>query len=427
MLEKEETYLPLQAESLQAESLQAESLQAESLQAESLQERDKSNGDGKELITEPPNEKNNTSEILTGGSEFDLEEELENKKDNPEVKLEDTPENNPEDDIKVSTENSRSSSPEIEEQEGGGMRAVIEYKINYLLPDDEQLVNSDKIKSTVKRYIDNYNSDAMKKYKQLFKIVYQKYSNKRYLIDNTDTEIIVSRVSEGTSKGSKIGKRDIVYEIFKPKYIFYNKNNNLIQMKYIISNKRQELQIYYQSLVNKLEVQQEEKKQFEKARKQFIDLLERYYIYDLYNHQINNISLDRKSNIVVQELHGFLKDNAEKKFTLDGNLYTIDNSLVERINEHNSNRLNIYNELMVKLQSATLTSTSSKEIGKKTEKADKTEKSTREKSTREKIIDEIKEYLKGTEENAKLNNEIKDAVRIQNTYVDYIIYTLPNN
>jgi hypothetical protein len=188
-------------------------------------------------------------------------------------------------------------------------------------------------------------------------------------------------------------------------------------MKSIISNKRLELQIHYQSLVNKLDVQPEEKKQFEKERKQFIDLLERYYIYDLYNHQINNISLEGKSNIVVQELHGFLKDNTEKKFTLDGNLYTIDNSLVERINANNSNRLNTYNDLMVKLQSSKSTLSSSSK-----EKADKTEK-----DKREKIIDEIKEYLKSNDENAKLNNEIKDAVRVQNTYIDYIIYKLPSN
>ena len=357
-----------------------------------------------ELITKPPNT-NNASEILAGGSEFRLEDDVHI-------------------DTNMNAENSRSSSTEVYkteeqsvEQSGGGVSALVEYKIKYLVPDDEHLVNIDRIKSTVKKYIENYQSDAMKKYKQLFKIVYQKYSSKRYLIDNTDTEIIVSRVSEGLAKASKNEKRDIVYEISKPKYIFYNKDNNLIHMKSIISNKRLELQIHYQSLVNKLDVQPEEKKQFEKERKQFIDLLERYYIYDLYNHQINNISLEGKSNIVVQELHGFLKDNTEKKFTLDGNLYTIDNSLVERINANNSNRLNTYNDLMVKLQSSKSTSSSSSR-----EKADKTEK-----DKREKLIDEIKEYLKSNDENAKLNNEIKDAVRIQNTYIDYIIYKLPSN
>ena len=353
-----------------------------------------------ELITELPS--NNTSEILAGGSEFDLEDAGTATS-------------------KLNVENARPFSPDVEVLEGGGA-ALIEYKINYLVPDDEHLVNPDKIKSTVKRYIENYQSDAMKKYKQLFKIVYQKYSSKRYLIDNTDTEIIVSKLSEKTNKDSKIGKRDIVYEISKPQYIFYNKNNNLILMKSIISNKRLELQIHYQSLVNKLDVQLEEKKQFEKDRKNFIDLLERYYIYNLYNHQINNISLEGKSNIVIQELHGFLKDNAEKTFALDGNLYSIDNSLVERINATNSSRLNIYNELMVKLQSAKSTSSSSIDKVDKVDKVDKTEK-----DKREKLTDEIKEYLKSRAENTKLNNEIKDMVQVQNTYIDYIIYKLPNN
>jgi len=367
----------------------------------------------KELITELPNT-TNTSEILAGGFEFDLEDAGKAK----------------EDDTIMNVKNPRSLSPkieelkELEELEGGGTSALVEYKINYLVSDDEHLVNADKIKSTVKRYIENYHSDAMKKYKQLFKIVYQKYSSKRYLIDNTNTEIIVSKLSDKINKDTKIGKRDIVYEISKPQYIFYNKDNNLILMKSIISNKRLELQIHYQSLVNKLDVQLEEKKQFEKDHKQFIDLLERYYIYNLYNHHINNISLEGKSNIVIQEVHGFLKDNAEKTFALNGNLYTIDNALVDRINANNSSRLNIYNDLMIKLQSAkSITSTTtSTTISTSIDKVNKTEK-----DKRDKLIDEIKEYLKSNVENTKLNNEIKDAVQVQNAYVDYIIYKLPNN
>ena len=354
-----------------------------------------------EQITEPPN--TNTSEILAGGSKFDSKDNVQN-------------------DTNINVENSRLFAPETEYLEGGGTAVLSEYKINYLVLDDEHLVNPDKIKSTVKRYIENYQSDAMKKYKQLFKIVYQKYSSKKYLIDNTDTEIIVSKLAEKTSKDYKIGKRDIVYEISKPQYIFYNKYNNLILMKSIISNKRLELQIHYQSLVNKLDVQLEEKKQFEKDRKQFIDLLERYYIYNLYNHHINNIALEGKSNIVFQELRGFLNDHAEKTFALDGNLYSIDNSLIDRININNSSKLDIYNELMVKLQSVKSTSISSIEKTKQTAKIDKTEK-----DKREKLIDEIKEYLKSCAETAKLNDEIKDAILVQNTYVDYIIYKLPNN
>lgn len=342
-----------------------------------------------ELITQTSHKiENNETEILAGGFEFD-QDSINDKSNSSSIGIID------------------------EEQEGGAAATLVEYKINYLVPDDEQLVNVDKIKSAVKKYIENYNSDAMKKYKQLFKTVYQKYSSKRYTIDNNDNEIIVSKSSDGTSK---IGKRDIVFEISKPEYIFYNKDSNLIHMKNKISNKRIDLQIHYQSLVNKLNVQPEEKKKFEKERKNFIDLLERYYIYNLYHQQINNIVLDGKSNIIIQELHGFLKDNAEKKYALDSDLYKIDNTLVDRINTNNSIRLNLYNELIVKLQGAKSTLSSS------IEKEDKTSN-----DKKEKIINEIKEYLKSNDEYTTLNNEIKDAVRVQNTYIDYIISRVPNN
>lgn len=363
--------------------------------------------ESKEIITEPIKNNTSDSEILAGGSEFETE-------DNTNIP------------VSEHTEDDMSKNASInEEQEGGTVSTLIEYKINYLVPDDEQLVNYEKIKFAVKRYIDNYNSNAMNKYKQLFKTVYQKYSSKRYLIENTNTEIIVSKSIDGAHK---TGKRDIVFKILKPEYIFYNKDDNLIQMKSIISNKRNELQLHYQSLVNKLEVQPEEKKEFEKARKKFIDLLERYYIYNLYHNQINQISLEGKSNIIVQELRGFLKDNAEKKFALDGNLYTIDNSLVERINANNSDRLNLYNELIVKLQGAkSILSTSSSITQTSNSTHTSSDKTSKDKTKRDKIIDEIKEYLKSNDENVKLNNEIKDIARVQNTYVDYIISKLPNN
>ena len=365
--------------------------------------------DTKELLTQVPN--NDYSELLAGGSDVSSGEKGEQGEQGA---LDD----------------------DYENAQDGGALSQIEYKINYLAPDDEQLVNTDKIKSAVKRYIDNYQSEGMKKYKQLFKTVYQKYSNKRYIIDNTDAEIIVSKSSDKTA-----AKRDIVFEISKPEYIFYNKDNNLIHMKTNISNRRNQLQLHYQSLVNKLDVQPEEKKEFEKERKKFIDLLERYYIFTLYHNQINNISLEGKSNIVVQELQGFLKENTEKEYVLDGNVYSIDNSLVERINTNNSSRLDQYNELIVKLQGATSllnTSTNaSKTEATKTEatntEASKTEATKTEANKiskndkKQKLIEEIKEYLKSYTENAKLNNEIKDAVRVQNSYVDYIISRVPSN
>ena len=396
---------------------------------EQLPEINKANN-GREIISEMLN--NNTSEILAGG--FELEEEAlhddESQPGNESLETETTntrTEITEQDAIPSSAEPTLDHGTDINTETqalmNGAGSGTPEYKINYLVPDDEKLINVDKIKAVVNRYIDNYNAEAIKKYKQLFKTVYQKYSSKRYIINNNETEIIVSKpTSAAASRDSKSGKREIIFEVSKPKYIFYNKDNNLINMKYQIGNKRQELQLHYQSLVNKVEVQPEAKKEFEKERKKFIDLLERYYIYNLYHNQINNIALEGKANIVVQELHAFMKDNAEKKFALNGNIYSIDNTLIERINTHNSSRLDAYNELMIKLQgkkslSSTITPTH----------LEKTDKSKTEKSKHEKLVDEIKEYLKSCKENTKLNNEIQKSAQTQNTYVDYIISRLPNN
>lgn len=315
--------------------------------------------------------------------------------------------------------------------EGGATQShamIHEYKISYLADDDEKLVNPEKIKAAVTKYIENYNSEAMKKYKQLFKNIYQKYSNKRYHIENSDTEIIVSKPS---SDGKK--KPDIVFEVNKPTYIFYNKDNGLTNLKQRIDNKRAELQLHYQTLVNKLDVTPEEKKAFEKERKTFIDMLERYYIFTLYHQQINNIYIEGKTPLLIQQLEGFIKENTERGVALKSNIYYIENTLIDNINAINSSRLNDYNELIAKLKGA--------KIGAPVKKDDvdsKTELVTSHKSTnkpqekkqaheQQKIITEIKEYIQSREELAKLQNQIIQSVKIQNAQINYIINKLPQN
>jgi hypothetical protein len=315
-------------------------------------------------------------------------------------------------------------------QDGGALHvSVHEYKILYLADDDEKLVNPEKIKKTVARYIDNYNSESMKKYKQLFKNVYQKYSNKRYRIDNNEDEIVVVKASATNQK-----KPEIVFEVNKPGYIFYNKDYGLLKLKQRISNKRQELQLHYQNLVNKLEVTPEEKKQFEKERKNFIDILERFYIFNLYHQKINNITNEGKTNLLIQQPEGFIKENTDRVISLIGNVYSIDNTLIDNINANNANRLNNYNELIAKLKGAKLgapvhvTNKSSKDDGKET--GSKQQASSKEKAKemqRNKIIEEIKEYLKSRDELNKLQNQISQSIKKQTNYIDYIINKVPNN
>jgi hypothetical protein len=244
----------------------------------------------------------------------------------------------------------------------------------------------------------------MRKYKQAFKSIYQKYSNKKFKIDNDEDSIIVTRVDK---------KKDILYEITKPKYIFYNRNNNLIKMKTNITNKRVELLVNYQKLVNKLDVTAEEKKAFEHERKAFIDLLERYYIYTMYHTYVNKIDKLNKVNLVINEMKSFLKDNGEGNLVLEGDLYQVDNSIIDSINQLNTERLNSYNNLLSVLMSNTLDK--KKDTSSKLDKVNKPDN----------IKDKIKEYIESKKEINNIYNQIEKNAKMQDNYIDYIVSRLP--
>ena len=334
-------------------------------------------------------------EDVKDDSEIDVKEDGEDTEDTKEGdELKESAEADTEDaeKVKETKEEGVYDSPE-DLQIGGGAPTVLledlDNKVEYLADDDKELIDKEKIFKMVKQYIENYHSENVRKYRNEFKSIYQKYSNKKYRIDNNESEIIVTKQEK---------RGGIVTEIKKPKYIFYNKNNKLILMKREISNARTQLQLNYQTLVNKLEVLPEEKKTFEKARKKFIELLERYYIYTLYHKLINNINNENKVHIMVQDLKAFLKENMDKNIILDGNLYNIDKTLIDLINQSNAARLNAYNNLMINLQS-----------GKKDKKH----------------LEEIKEYLKSYQEINKLYNQVKTTAQQQDKYIDYIIEQLP--
>ena len=65
----------------------------------------------------------------------------------------------------------------------GGVDII--YNIDYLLEDDEKLINFEKVTKQVDTYINNYNSPKIQKYKQSLKQLYQKYSNKNFIISTT--------------------------------------------------------------------------------------------------------------------------------------------------------------------------------------------------------------------------------------------------
>jgi hypothetical protein len=281
---------------------------------------------------------------------------------------------------------------EILEHNKGGLTDITEeYKINWLVTSDEELVGKEKIIERVKEYITNYKSVEFEQYKQDFKKLYQKYSNKRHIINETEDTIVVVKNTE---------KQEVVMKLAKPRYIFYNNNEKLFHMKRDISNERKILKLEYDKLSSRVDVMLEERKDFEKQRKKFIDLLERYYIFTLYHTKINNINEQNKQKILIQDTILVTKGDDEHKI-LNGELYLIDNTVIDQINTVNAAKLDEYNTLVSKMQSV-------KDISKDKE-----------------IITKIKDYLK-REQNIELNNQLKTLKKEQDIVINFIVSKLPS-
>jgi len=287
----------------------------------------------------------------------------------------------------------------------GGVDIV--YNIEYILPEDEKLINVEKVIKQVDKYIDNYNSPQMIKYKQSFKQLYQKYSNKKYVIKTIKTKNNPIKII--VVKNDKIDKLDkpseIIKEITKPIYLYYDEDYNITTLKKKISNSRTELQYKYETFTSKLNITPNEKKEFENDRNSFIELLEEYYIYTLYHKKINRINTTNKTVLLMQEVNSFYKENIETTMQmLKANLYSIDISTVDMINKLNIAKLTKYNDLILKLSA------------KDSKKLDKDKK----------IIDEIKSYLDKTESNI-INENIKKIIQQQNAenIINYIVLSLP--
>ena len=279
----------------------------------------------------------------------------------------------------------------------GGVNPDEEYKIDFIVVDDEKLVNSENILKQVNEYIDNYNNPNMQSYKKNFKQLYQTYSNKNYVIttridnNNNTTKIIVTK-NDKTKK--------VVKELTKPKYFFYNENDNLIKLKRDISNSRTELLYKYEKIIAKINITPDEKKEFEKERSNFIEQLETYYIYMLYHKKINKINTTNKTNITFQKEFLVFKENNEyESKILNSNIYLIDNNDIDIINKSNSDNLNKYNNII-------LTLSSKKEV---------------EISKDKKITENIKSYIKNKNEINIFTQSLLKKTDIQDNIINYIV------
>ena len=318
-----------------------------------------------------------------------------------------------------------------------------EYKINYLVTDDEKLINPENVFKQADIYIKNYNSPELTKYNKEFKQLYQKYSDRKFIIKN----IIIKNNDSKTLKNKIIVMKNdktekIVYTLTKPNYFYYNKDNSIYKLKLQISNARTELLYKYEQLIAKLNVTPEDKTQFEKERTNFIELLETYYTYTLYHNKINkinntstssststnnttststnnttsnanintvtNIVKNTKTNIILQKPLTLYKEKIDTdKTILNSNIYSIDTTTVETINKLNSDNLVQYNDIILTLSS-------------------KQDKPTNKDTSKDKKINEaIKSYIDNKHKITLYNNKIYDSTDVQDKYIDYIILDLP--
>ena len=269
------------------------------------------------------------------------------------------------------------------------------YTIEYILEDDEKLINPEKVYENVDKYINNYNSDKIKKYKNDFKQLYQTYSNKNYIIE---TKKFITTYKITVIKNDKLKK--IVKELVKPLYIFYNQDNNILKMKKNISNSRTELLYKYEKIIAKINITTEEKKEFEKERSKFIEMLEDYYTYTLYHKKINKINILNKSNLILQKELIFYKENNDyESKILNSNMYSIDNNIIDTINKYNSENLVNFNNIILNLS------------GKKEKDINKDKKT----------LETIKNYIKQRQEIESFTKTLTNNTDIQDEYINYIV------
>ena len=275
----------------------------------------------------------------------------------------------------------------------------IDYLVDYLVDGDEKLIDVAKIKIQVDTYIDNYNSEIMKKYKNTFNKLYQRYANKKYNIKILPVKDKYNSTKIIVTKNDK--KETIVTELTKPHYLYYDNNANLYKLKNTISNERAELLYKYQILVSQLNVSPEDKSKFEKERLEFIKLLEEYYIYTLYHKKINKISINNKTNLIIQSKY-FIDKEDKITSVLSGDTYLIDNNIINNINNYNIDNLTKYNNIILQLNGK-----NQKEIKKDT-----------------KLIEEMKIYL-DKKEKIEFMKSLDINKKLQDEYIKYIVVRLP--
>ena len=218
--------------------------------------------------------------------------------------------------------------------------------LSFIDPSDEKLVDVDKVVIYADRYLATYNSTEMQNYRSLYKIIWQKYNNKKNIVTNTAKNLTVVSRSSG----------DTIINIKKPLY------TNVLDEIRVLTEQRKTikdiLDYEYDKLIrikdnNDNNVEAADKIKVENMKGQYIELLQKLYIYKLYYAKINNIlNNDSEKMIVIQNIRPSFKDGApdDARPILDAKSYRLSKSLIGEINNVNSEKLEMYNNIKMNLQ-----------------------------------------------------------------------------
>jgi len=272
---------------------------------------------------------------------------------------------------------------------------AITFDFDEELINDNILIDKQRVINQVKKYLNNYYSSVYQKYKTTLGKLYSKVGGKKFEIIRQNNHIYLTKVGKGISNA--------LYDISNPKYLFVKER--LVELEYEIKNKKIELDTLY----NKIKLMNERPKaiitNFEKIKLEYIRLLEEFEVLNLYYIMFNKIDTNISNKEVIYQKN-IKKDSKEDSSEyLEGHTYQIPENIVLQINQLQSSRLDMYNNIMNLLK------------GSSDIEQDKLDKDSE-------VYKLIKEYIVNNEINEYIK-QTDDLREKQDKYVNFIILEVP--
>lgn len=262
------------------------------------------------------------------------------------------------------------------------------------------LIDKDKVRKLIRKYIDNYNNKKFTDYKNGYytKELFNKVGKSYHLLHKNNSIYLVKTNDKSIDQLNNKNISNYVMKIKQPKYIYIKEE--LKRLNNIIKAEKQNLDSFYIRLKSKDKHTKDEINSFNKLKSHYIEILEKKEAIRIYNIVVNNIKSENIQQISFPRLVSDLNKNNEY---LEKNKYDIPDSIIKQINIEQNTKLIEYTNLMSLLRQT--------------------------QSDKQSIIETkeaIKNYLKGNIKNEiNMNTEINKYIKEQDNYIDYIVDELP--